>query len=70
MLTDEGTVLRLEDVMQAAPHATDAIELEFLTPTSIKVDGKWTGKLTFENLIRNLLRRIRFLELFPLWRGI
>ena len=64
MLADEGTVLRLDDVMPAAPHATDAIELEFITPTSIKVDGKWTGKLTFERLIRNLLRRIRFLSYF------
>ena len=64
MLTDEGRILRLDDVMHAAPHATDTIELEFFTPTSIKVDGKWTGKLTFEHLIRNLLRRIRFLSYF------
>jgi len=64
MLTDDGIVLRLADVMQAAPHTADAIELEFLTPTSIKVDGKWTSRLTFEHLIRNLLRRIRFLSYF------
>ena len=50
--------------MHAAPHATDAIELEFLTPTSIKVNGKWASHLTFEVLIRNLLRRIRFLSYF------
>ena len=64
MLTDEGLILRLDDVMHAAPHTTDAIELEFITPTSIKVHGKWTSQLTFEHLIRNLLRRIRFLSYF------
>ncbi|MDE0683645.1 MAG: CRISPR system precrRNA processing endoribonuclease RAMP protein Cas6 [Candidatus Poribacteria bacterium] len=64
MLTDDGLILGLADVMHAVPHATDAIELEFITPTSIKVDGKWTSKLTFEHLIRNLLRRIRFLSYF------
>ena len=64
MLTDDGLILRLDDVMQAAPYATDEIELEFLTPTSIKVDGKWTSELTFEHLIRNLLRRFRFLSYF------
>ena len=64
MLKDDGLILRLDDVMQAAPHVTDEIELEFLTRTSIKVDGKWTSQLTFEHLIRNLLRRIRFLSYF------
>ena len=64
MLTDEGVMLRLDDVMQAAPHVTDELELAFLTPTSIKVNGKWTSQLTFEHLIRNLLRRIRFLNYF------
>ena len=64
MLTDDGLMLRLDDVMQAAPHTTDAMELEFITPTSIKVNGKWSSELTFENLLRNLLRRIRFLSYF------
>ena len=64
MLTDDGLILQLDDVIQAAPNITDAIELAFLTPTSIKVDGKWTSRLTFEHLIRNLLRRIRFLSYF------
>ena len=64
MLTDDGLILRLDDVMHDAPHVTDAIELEFITPTSIKVDGQWTSELTFEHLIRNLLRRIRFLSYF------
>ena len=64
MLTNDGLILRLDDVMKAAPHITDEIELEFLTPTSIKVDGKWTSELTFEHLVRNLLRRIRFLSYF------
>lgn len=64
MLTDDGIILQIVDVMDGAPDVTDAIELEFLTPTSIKVDGKWTSQLTFEHLIRNLLRRIRFLSYF------
>ena len=64
MLTDDGLILRLDDVLSAAPHAAAAIELAFLTPTSIKVDGKWARELTFEHLIRNLLRRIRFLSYF------
>ena len=64
MLTDEGFILGLEDVMHAVPDITDTIDLEFLTPTSIKVNGKWTSNLTFEHLIRNLLRRIRFLNYF------
>ena len=64
MLSDEGMVLRLDDVMHNAPHVTDTVELEFLTPTSIKVGGQWTKNLTFEHLTRNLLRRIRFLSYF------
>ena len=64
MLTDDGLILGLDDVIQAAPHVTDKIELEFLTPTSIKVNKQWMRKLTFEHLIRNLLRRIRFLSYF------
>lgn len=64
MLRDDGLILGLDDVMYASPPVSDEIELAFLTPTSIKVNGKWTGKLTFEHLIRNLLRRIRFLSYF------
>ena len=64
MLTDDGLILRIDDVMHGAPQVTDKIELEFLTPTSIKVNGKWASGLTFEHLIRNLLRRIRFLSYF------
>ena len=64
MLSDEGMVLRLDDVMHNAPHVTDTVELEFLTPTSIKVNGQWTKNLTFEHLTRNLLRRLRFLSYF------
>ena len=64
MLTDDGLILGLDDVMQAAPHVTDEVELEFLTPTSIKVNKQWMRKLTFEHLIRNLLRRLRFLSYF------
>ena len=64
LLTDDGLILGREDVMRDASHVTDEIKLEFLTPTSIKVNGKWTRELTFEHLIRNLLRRMRFLSYF------
>ena len=64
MLTDEGLILGLADVMHDAPRDIGTIALEFITPTSIKVDGRWTRTLTFEHLIRNLLRRIRFLSYF------
>ena len=64
MLTDDGIILNIDDVMHNTPEITDTVELEFLTPTSVKVDGKWTKDLTFEHLIRNLLRRIRFLSYF------
>ena len=64
MLADDGIILGLDNVMDNAPDIADEIELEFLTPTSIKVDGKWASDLTFEHLIRNLLRRIRFLSYF------
>ena len=64
MLTDDGLVLAMADVLHDMPQQMDTIDLEFRTRTSIKVDGKWTGRLTFEHLIRNLLRRIRFLSYF------
>ncbi|MDE0012128.1 MAG: CRISPR system precrRNA processing endoribonuclease RAMP protein Cas6 [Candidatus Poribacteria bacterium] len=64
LLTDDGLILGLDDVMQGAPQVTNEIELEFLTPTSIKVNGRWTDNLTFEHLVRNLLRRVRFLSYF------
>ena len=64
LLTDDGQILGRDDVMRSVPNGIDEIALEFLTPTSIKVEGKWTSKLTFEHLIRNLLRRIRFLSYF------
>ena len=63
MLTDEGVVLHLNDVLNAGPDITETLYLKFLTPTSIKVNGRWTSDLTFETFIRNLLRRIRFLSL-------
>ena len=64
MLTGEGLILRPDDVMQTAPHTANRIELEFLTPTSIKVAGHWTSDLQFEHLIRDLLCRIRLLSYF------
>ncbi len=64
LLTDDGLVLGIDEIMGSVPDGINAIELEFLTPTSIKVNGRWTDNLTFEHLVRNLLRRIRFLSYF------
>ena len=64
LLTDDGLILGLDDVMQGIPQVTHEIELKFLTPTSIKVNGHWTDNLTSEHFVRNLLRRIRFLSYF------
>ena len=64
MLMGEGLILRPDDVIVAAPNVAHRIELEFLTPTSIKVAGRWTSDLRFEHLIRDLLCRIRLLSYF------
>ena len=64
MLSGEGVILRPDDVICAVPRVAHRIELDFLTPTSIKVAGRWTSDLRFEHLIRNLLRRIRLLSYF------
>ena len=64
LLRGKGLVLGLDAVMRAAPEVAHRIELEFRTPTSIKVGGRWTSDLRFEHLIRNLLRRIRLLSYF------
>ena len=62
MLTGKGLILGPDDVMGAAPDVARRIELEFLTPVSIKVRGRWTSDLRFEHLMRDLLRRIRLLS--------
>ena len=64
MLTDEGRVLRLDDVGQTAPSVADRIALEFLTPTSIKIAGRSTSDLRFGQFFRSLVRRIRLLSYF------
>ncbi len=65
MLTGEGLVLRPADVMEYSDrHVVNRIEVDFRTPTSIKVAGRWTSDLRFEHFIRNLLRRIRLLSYF------
>ena len=65
LLTGEGRILRADDVIAHSDRdAVNRMEIEFLTPTSIKVDGRWTQHLTFEHFMRNLLRRIRFLSYF------
>ena len=62
MLRGKGLILGLDDVMGAAPRVARKIELEFRTPASIKVGGRWTSDLRFEHLMRDLLRRIRLLS--------
>lgn len=63
-LIGAGRLLRLDDVLRGAPHITDTLTLNFRTPTSLKVEGRWMRDVPFELLIRNLLRRIRFLSYF------
>ena len=63
-LMGAGRLLRLDDVLRGAPRVTDTLTLDFRTPTSLKVEGRWMRDVTFELLIRNLLRRIRFLSYF------
>lgn len=41
-----------------------AIQINFLTPTRIKYKGKLTKDITFEIIIRNLLRRISLLSFY------
>ena len=65
MLTGEGLILRPADVMAYTDrHVVNGVEIDFRTPTSIKVAGRWTSDLRFEHFIRNLLRRIRLLSYF------
>ena len=64
MLTGEGIILHPDDVMCAVPNVAHGIELEFLTPTSIKVAGRWTSDLRFAHFTRDLLCRIRLLSYF------
>ena len=64
MLMGEGLILRPDNVIVAAPNVAHRIELAFLTPTSIKVAGRWTSDLRFGHLIRDLLCRIRLLSYF------
>lgn len=65
MLMREGVILRPADVMAHSDrHVANGIEVDFRTPTSIKVAGRWTSDLRFEIFIRNLLRRIRLLSYF------
>ena len=64
MLTENSLILRPDDVMRTAPNVAHRIELEFLTPTDIKVAGHWMSDLRFEHFIGDLLRRIRFLSYY------
>ena len=64
MLAENSPILRPNDVMRAAPDVAHRIELEFLTPTSIKVAGRWTSDLRFAHFTRDLLCRIRLLSYF------
>ena len=64
MLTGKKLIIRPDDVILIAPPVTNRIALEFLTPTSIKSSGHWTGDLRFGHFIRHLFRRIRLLNYF------
>ena len=62
MLAEDTETLCLDDVMRGVPDVARRIELEFLTPASIKVAGRWTSDLRFEHLVRDLLCRICLLS--------
>ena len=47
-----------------ARRNVNAIQIDFITPTRIKYNGKLTKEITFEIIIRNLLRRISLLALY------
>ena len=64
MLAEDSLILRPDDMIRSTPDVARRIELEFLTPTSIKVAGRWMSDLRFEHLIRDLLCRIRSLSYF------
>lgn len=52
------------DDLNPGPPVSNKITLQFLTPTRIKFNGKYTINLEFHILIRNLLRRIALLSYF------
>jgi hypothetical protein len=64
-----GAVNRLSDLLearlqrfeQAGSKPGDAVKLRFTTPTRIRVKGDLQTSLSFELLIRNLLRRVSML---------
>jgi hypothetical protein len=63
-LLRKHTVLKASDLLSYSFSTYGQIELEFLTPTQIKSDGKIQLTLDFEVLIRCLLRRLLALSYF------
>ena len=52
---------RLEELKQMGSCPGDTVKLRFTTPTRIRVEGDLQTNLSFELLIRNLLRRVLML---------
>ena len=52
---------RLDQLATAGDFREDAIRLRFLTPTRIRVEGDLQVGMSFELLVRNLLRRVSLL---------
>lgn len=64
-LSDSYYTITEDEIRKAAQCIiTDTVALEFLTPTRIKVGGKFQDCIDFEMLIRSLLRRIFMLSYF------
>ena len=52
---------RLEELKQIGSYPGETVKLRFTTPTRIRVEGDLQTNLSFELLIRNLLRRVSML---------
>jgi hypothetical protein len=52
---------RLQELERSGSKPSDAVKLRFTTPTRIRVEGDLQTSLSFELLIRNLLRRVSML---------
>ena len=52
---------RLDQLMSDAAFRDDSLKLRFVTPTRIRMDGDLQAGMSFELLVRNLLRRVSLL---------
>ena len=62
-LKNDYKTIGIKDLVSSLPHPS-TLQVNFLTPTRLKFEGKLTRALEFQVLIRNLLRRISLLSYF------